>query len=46
MPSLQVSALGSDPIQAAAVRHLGLELFCMSLACAVLFMGLRKSKPM
>ncbi|GLC60359.1 hypothetical protein PLESTB_001603800 [Pleodorina starrii] len=42
----QASALlASDEIRSAAVRHLGLETLCCCLAVAVLFMGLRRSKP-
>ncbi|KAG2429900.1 hypothetical protein HXX76_010680 [Chlamydomonas incerta] len=42
----QVEALlADDVVRSAAVRHLGLEVLCCCLAAAVLFMGLRRSKP-
>ncbi|EFJ47143.1 hypothetical protein VOLCADRAFT_117916 [Volvox carteri f. nagariensis] len=42
----QASALLElDELRSAAVRHLGLEVLCSCLAVAVLYMGLRGSKP-
>ncbi|KAG2437133.1 hypothetical protein HYH02_011389 [Chlamydomonas schloesseri] len=38
--------LSDDVIRSTALRHLGLEVLCCCLAAAVLFMGLRRSKPM
>ncbi|GIL84870.1 hypothetical protein Vretifemale_13445 [Volvox reticuliferus] len=37
--------LASDELRSAAVRHLGLETLCCCLTIAVLYMGLRRSKP-
>ncbi|PNH06137.1 hypothetical protein TSOC_007521 [Tetrabaena socialis] len=41
----QAAALGATELQGAAVRHLGLEVLCCCITTAILFMGLRRSKP-